>query len=88
MRLTKDDAHELRYAAGLIILDKEYPQRILYRSPNPVLSPDFPEERVGLIANVVFPTGIDRRDGLDNSNGSMCITAWRITDRCCATGYT
>ncbi|NHA05544.1 glycosidase [Mucilaginibacter sp. HC2] len=64
MRPTKDDAHELRYAAGLMILDKEHPERILYRSPSPVLSPDLPEEQVGVIANVVFPTGIDRRDDL------------------------
>jgi predicted GH43/DUF377 family glycosyl hydrolase len=29
-----------------------------------VLSPELPQERHGTIANVVFPTGIDRRDDL------------------------
>ena len=40
------------------------PARILYRSAEPVLTPTLPQERVGTIANVVFPTGIDRRDDL------------------------
>lgn len=52
---------QLSYAAGLMILDKEQPDKILYRSSYPVLSPDLPDERVGTIANVVFPTGIDHR---------------------------
>ena len=37
---------------------------IRYRSPEPVLTPESPEELRGTIANVVFPTGIDRRDDL------------------------
>ena len=30
----------------------------------PVLTPALPQERRGTVANVVFPTGIDRRDDL------------------------
>jgi predicted GH43/DUF377 family glycosyl hydrolase len=30
-----------------------------------VLTPRFPEEREGAVANVVFPAGIDRRDDLE-----------------------
>lgn len=52
---------QLSYAAGLMILDKDQPEKILYRSPSPVLSPELPYEQVGTIANVVFPTGIDQR---------------------------
>ena len=37
---------------------------ILYRSAEPVLTPALPQERQGTVANVVFPTGIDRRDDL------------------------
>ena len=33
----------------------------------------------GTIANVVFPTGIDRRDDLGTPTVSMFTTAWRIT---------
>ncbi len=55
---------ELRYSAGIMVLSKEHPQVIRYRSIEPVLTPVLPEERRGTIANVVFPSGIDRRDDL------------------------
>jgi len=55
---------QLCYSAGVMVLSKEHPQTILYRSPEPVLTPASPEELQGTIANVVFPTGIDRRDDL------------------------
>jgi predicted GH43/DUF377 family glycosyl hydrolase len=58
------DEHQLRYSAGVMILSKEQPRQILYRSADPVLTPQSPEELRGTIANVVFPTGIDRRDDL------------------------
>jgi len=35
---------------------------IRYRSAEPVLNPSLPQECDGTVANVVFPTGIDRRD--------------------------
>jgi len=50
-----------------------------YRSAQPVLTPDLPQERSGTIANVVFPTGIDRRDDLGMPTGSMSTTAWPTT---------
>lgn len=55
---------ELCYSAGVMILSKEHPQKVLYRSARPVLAPQTPEERTGTIGNVVFPTGIDRRDDI------------------------
>ena len=56
---------ELRYSAGLMILDREHPRQICYRSPEPVLTPVLAKERQGtMVKNVVFPTGIDRRDDL------------------------
>ena len=58
------DTHELRYSAGVMMLSKEHPHVIRYRSPEPVLTPQLLQERRGIIANVVFPTGIDRRDDL------------------------
>ena len=45
-----------------MLLSKEHPRVIRYRSAKPVLTPTLPQERHGTIANVVFPTGIDRRD--------------------------
>ena len=47
-----------------MVLSEEHPRIIRYRSPEPVLTPLSPEELQGTISNVVFPTGIDRRDDL------------------------
>lgn len=54
----------LCYSAGVMVLSKEHPQMLRYRSAEPVLMPELPQERHGIISNVVFPTGIDRRDDL------------------------
>jgi len=59
-----DTGRQLCYSAGVMVLSKEHPQRLLYRSAQPVLAPELPQERSGTIDNVVFPTGIDRRDDL------------------------
>ena len=53
--------HHFRYSAGVMVLSTEHPRKILYRSAEPVLTPTLPGERGGVVANVVFPTGIDRR---------------------------
>ena len=58
-----DELH-LRYSAGVMMLSKEHPRVILHRSAEPVLTPLLPQERHGTVPNVVFPTGIDRRDDL------------------------
>jgi predicted GH43/DUF377 family glycosyl hydrolase len=47
-----------------MVLSEKHPQLIRYRSAEPVLKPELPAECHGTIANVVFPTGIDRRDDL------------------------
>ena len=54
----------LHYNAGVIVLDKEDPWRLLYRSPKPILRPEGDEEREGVVDNVVFPTGVDVRSDL------------------------
>jgi predicted GH43/DUF377 family glycosyl hydrolase len=56
--------HHLCYSAGVMVLSKEHPRVIRYRSAEPVLTPALAYERSGTVANVVFPTGIDRRDDL------------------------
>jgi hypothetical protein len=63
-----------------MILDKDRPEKIIYRSPSPILSPQFPNEQVDTIANVVFPTGIDQRNDIGQLTVLMSITAWRITE--------
>jgi predicted GH43/DUF377 family glycosyl hydrolase len=63
--LNKPDlGSKLSYSAGLLVLDEQHPHLIRYRSPEPVLKPELPKEREGIVSNVVFPTAIDRRDDL------------------------
>ena len=59
-----EDGRQLCYSAGVMVLSEEHPRHIRYRSTEPVLKPESEQERRGTIANVVFPTGIDRRDDL------------------------
>ena len=59
-----NEVHPLCYSAGLMVLAKEHPQVIRYRSDEPALTPVSLQERKGTVDNVVFPTGIDRRDDL------------------------
>jgi predicted GH43/DUF377 family glycosyl hydrolase len=47
-----------------MVLSKPHPRVVRYRSVEPVLTPALPQERDGTVDNVVFPTGIDRRDDL------------------------
>lgn len=54
----------LQYSAGALVLDDHDPRVIRYRSPEPILVPELPEEMAGIVANVVFPTAIDCRHDL------------------------
>ena len=60
--------HPLCYSAGIMILSSQHPRVILYRTPEPVLEPLLREERQGIVPNVVFPTGIARRDDRGTPN--------------------
>lgn len=46
-----------RYCLGAMLADGERPERIIARSPVPVLSPEAPYEREGFFGNVVFTCG-------------------------------
>lgn len=52
---------KLRYTAGAFIVDRWDVRRIIWRSSEPVLSPNTDQEVFGVVNNVVFPTGIDQR---------------------------
>jgi beta-1,2-mannobiose phosphorylase / 1,2-beta-oligomannan phosphorylase len=52
---------QVRYAAGAMVLDAEDITKVVWRTPNPLLDPQTPQERDGIVPNVVFPTGIDLR---------------------------
>jgi beta-1,2-mannobiose phosphorylase / 1,2-beta-oligomannan phosphorylase len=60
--------HVLCYSAGVMVFSKEHPLEVRYRSAEPVLEPSIPAERDGTVTNVVFPTGIDRREYIGSTN--------------------
>ena len=51
----------LIYRAGLALLDRDRPSRVLARSPGWVFQAEAAYETTGLVPNVVFPTGVLRR---------------------------
>ena len=56
-------AHQTKvfYSAGAMLLDRDDPRIMRFRSPEPILAPGTADEREGLVNNVVFPTGADLR---------------------------
>ena len=46
------------YRLGVAILDKENPEKVIYRSKKPILEPNEDYECVGLVPNVVFSCGV------------------------------
>ncbi|SEL16309.1 glycoside hydrolase family 130 protein [Parapedobacter koreensis] len=53
----EDSPDGYRYHACAALLDKENPKKELARLSRPLFSPEFEWERVGVVNNVVFPTG-------------------------------
>ena len=50
---------DLVYSAGAMILSADDPGEVVARTTGPLMSPDNPEEQVGTVSNVVFPTCIE-----------------------------
>ena len=56
------------YSAGAMILSEKTPKKIIYRSKEPILTPELPDETIGVVGDEVFPTGLDRRDDIGQPN--------------------
>lgn len=52
------------YRLGYMILDINDPAKVLYRTPYPILEPQFEFEKKGIVDNVVFSCGAVEKDGL------------------------
>jgi predicted GH43/DUF377 family glycosyl hydrolase len=63
-----DHQPHVEYSAGALLLDLADPRRIVYRSATPILTPEQPDERHGIVDNVVFPTALD-----DRGNGRIDV---------------
>ncbi|MCZ2846250.1 MAG: hypothetical protein O2U61_07145, partial [Candidatus Bathyarchaeota archaeon] len=49
--------HQYIYRLGAMLVDKNDPGKILYRSEKPILEPEMNYEKVGIVPNVVFSCG-------------------------------
>jgi len=49
--------HDYTYRLGTLLIDKDNPENILYRSEKPILEPKESYEKFGLVPNVVFSCG-------------------------------
>ena len=54
-----DQQKHVRYSAGALLLSGEDPRHVLHRSSESILEPTAATARVGVVPNVVFPTGVD-----------------------------
>jgi predicted GH43/DUF377 family glycosyl hydrolase len=54
---------KVRYAAGAMLLNPDDVTQVLARTPQPLLVPETPEERLGTVDNVVFPTAMEEVGG-------------------------
>lgn len=72
-----------RYCLAAMLADAERPERIIGRSPTPILSPDAPYEREGFFGNVVFTCGAvadpDGRVLIYYGAADQCIAAAETT---------
>jgi predicted GH43/DUF377 family glycosyl hydrolase len=48
--------YQMQYSAGIVVHDRMFPHRIVYRSGKPILTPETPDELSGTVNAVVFPT--------------------------------
>jgi predicted GH43/DUF377 family glycosyl hydrolase len=56
--------HNVRYCTGAVLLDLDEPWKVLKRCDTPLLEPEVPYEREGLVPNVIFHNGlVDRGNG-------------------------
>jgi beta-1,2-mannobiose phosphorylase / 1,2-beta-oligomannan phosphorylase len=75
------------YRVGLALLDLDEPTRVLRRLPNWILGPLAPYERMGDVANVVFPCGVvhDEAGGevrmyYGAADSSICLATAQLDD--------
>lgn len=54
--------NDVEYVAGALLLDADDPSRVIARTSVPLLVPETEEEMEGTVANVVFPTAIEKID--------------------------
>ena len=69
---------KLCYSAGAMVLSREHPNKIIYRSQEPILAQEGPPECHRTVDDVVFPAALIDATISALPSASTCIMAWRI----------
>lgn len=74
-----------QYKLGIMLLDKEDPLKILYRSEQPFMEPETPYEKQGFMPNVIFPCGhLVEGDTVKlyygNCDENICLVTFSLKD--------
>ncbi|WP_374009104.1 glycosidase [Leifsonia sp. LS-T14] len=56
-------AFTVKYVVGAMLLDADDPSRVLARTSEPLMTPETADETSGTVANVLFPTAIEKIGG-------------------------
>jgi len=73
------------YKVGVLLLDKDDPSKILYRSEEPLIEPEKDYEKVGFLPNVIFPCGLTQEEGVinlyyGNADENICLLTFNLKD--------
>ena len=77
------EGRRLSYSAGVMVLSGDHPRHILYRSHEPVLSPELPEELQGDAPTSSSPRASTAAPISARRIDSTSITAWPTTGSAC-----
>lgn len=75
--------HDKNYRLGYMILDRKDPFNVLYRSKYPILEPQYPFEKEGIVPNVVFSCGAVEKNGTvylyyGGADRVMCVATYPV----------
>ena len=73
------------YRLGYVIVDGKNPEKILYRSKEPILWPQKSYEKNGQVANVVFSCGLAAKDNklflyYGGADSVLCVATAKVSD--------
>ncbi len=76
---------DMAYSLGIVLLDKNDPEQVLYRSEEPILSPVEDYERYGKVPNVVFSCGQVMLDDkllvyYGGADTSLCLATFELAE--------
>jgi predicted GH43/DUF377 family glycosyl hydrolase len=78
-------SYEKVYSLGVLLLDKDDPEKVLSRSEKPILKPTKDYERFGKVPNVVFSCGNVKVDGevliyYGGADSVLCVASYELNE--------